>query len=129
MMFPHYSVILVSRDDLPLAELVRRHRAKQGQENAFKGLLIDMDLHHPPCRRFRANQAYYACGQIAETLLRTVQYQLLPKEARRHSIRPLIRYLMRSTARLARHARQWRLVFPRIHPQLIWLYKAVCQLE
>lgn len=30
----------VSRDDLPLPELVKRHRGKQGQENAFKGPLI-----------------------------------------------------------------------------------------
>ena len=30
------SVILVSRSGLPLKELVRRHREKQGQENAQK---------------------------------------------------------------------------------------------
>ena len=35
----------------------------------FKGPLIEMDLHHPPCRRFAANQAFYACGQIAQLLL------------------------------------------------------------
>ena len=66
---PAYTVILVSRDDLPLEELVRRHRQKQGQENAFKGPLIDLDLHHPPCRSFHANQAYYLCGQLAQLLL------------------------------------------------------------
>ncbi|USE33745.1 hypothetical protein [Endozoicomonas sp. SCSIO W0465] len=59
---PRYSVILVSRSDLPLAELVRRHREKQGQENAQKGPLIDLDLHHPPCRSFHANQA--CSGQV-----------------------------------------------------------------
>ena len=58
LLLPVYTVILVSRDDLPLDELVRRHRGKQGQENAFKGPLIDLDLHHPPCRKFRANQAF-----------------------------------------------------------------------
>ena len=77
LLLPVYTVILVSRDDLPLDELVRRHRGKQGQENAFKGPLIDLDLHHPPCRKFRANQAFYICGQIAQVLLRAVQYQLL----------------------------------------------------
>ncbi|MDE0704199.1 MAG: hypothetical protein OXH59_10785 [Rhodospirillaceae bacterium] len=45
-------------DDFALDALVRRHRGKQGQENAFKGPLIDLDLHHPPCRKFRANQAF-----------------------------------------------------------------------
>ena len=62
-----------------LKELVLRHRAKQGQENAFKGPLRDMDLHHPPCRSYRANQAFYALGQIAQALLRAVQFTVLPK--------------------------------------------------
>ena len=81
-----------------LKELVLRHRAKQGQENAFKGPLRDMDLHHPPCRSYRANQAFYALGQIAQALLRAVQFTVLPKRARRHGIRPVIRYVMRTAA-------------------------------
>ena len=32
---PAWTVILVRKDDLPLPELVRRHRGKQGPENAF----------------------------------------------------------------------------------------------
>ncbi len=39
---PVYTVMLVSRGRLPLAELVRRHRGKQGQEHAFKGPLMDL---------------------------------------------------------------------------------------
>jgi len=128
-LMPAYTVILVSRDDLPLAELVHRHRGKQGQENAFKGPLIDMDLHHPPCRRFHANQAFYACGQIAQLLLRAVQYELLPKAARRHGLRPLIRYLMRTVARLVRTGRRWRLDFAKSNFRLDWLFYAACQLE
>ncbi|USE39450.1 transposase [Endozoicomonas sp. SCSIO W0465] len=96
---PRYSVILVSRSDLPLAELVRRHREKQGQENAQKGPLIDLDLHHPPCRSFHANQAFYACGQMAQILLRALQYKALPEKERRHGIRPLIRKVIRSVGR------------------------------
>jgi len=126
---PAYTVILVSRDDLPLEELVHRHRGKQGQENAFKGPLIDMDLHHPPCRWFHANQAFYACGQIAQLLLRAVQYELLPKAARRHGLRPLIRYLMRTVARLVRTGRRWRLDFAKNNFRLDWLFYAACQLE
>lgn len=128
-LMPAYTVILVSRDDLPLAELVHRHRGKQGQENAFKGPLIDMDLHHPPCRRFHANQAFYACGQMAQVLLRAVQYELLPKAARRHGLRPLIRYLMRTVARLVRTGRRWRLDFAKSNFRLDWLFYAACQLE
>jgi hypothetical protein len=128
-LMPAYTVILVSRDDLPLAQLVRRHRGKQGQENAFKGPLIDLDLHHPPCRRFHANQAFYVCGQIAQLLLRAVQYQLLPTAARRHGLRPLIRHLMRTVARLVRSGRRWRLDFAKNNFHLDWLFYAACQLE
>ena len=58
-LFPRHTFILVSDYNLPLAEAVKRHRGKQGQENAQKGPLIDLDLHHPPCRRLDANRAYY----------------------------------------------------------------------
>ena len=126
---PAHTVILVSRDDLDVAELVRRHRGKQGQENAFKGPLIDLDPHHPPCRRFRANQAFHACGQIAQLLLRTVQYQLLPVAARRHGLRPLIRLLIRSVARLVHTGRRWRLDFAKSNFRLDWLLHAAWQLE
>ena len=55
LLVPRHAVMLVSRNDRTLNELVLRHRAKQGQENASKGPLRDMDLHHPPCRGYRAN--------------------------------------------------------------------------
>ena len=97
-LFPARAVILVSRDDLPLAELVRRHWGKQGQENAFKRPLRDLDLHHPPCRRLLANQLFHACGQLALMLLRTVQFSLLPKSARKHGLPPLIRHFTRTVA-------------------------------
>lgn len=70
-LIPHHTVILVSHGDLPLDELVRRHRGKQGAhpsgrlENTFKGRLVDMGLHYPPCRGYRANQRFHALGQIA----------------------------------------------------------------
>ena len=127
-LFPAYTVILVSRDDLPLDELVRQHRGKQGQENAFKGPLIDLDLHHTPCRKFRANQAFYVCGQLAQLLLRAVQYGLLPKSARRHELRPLIRYLVRAVARLVKTGRRWRLDFAKTNFRFGWLYFAAVQL-
>ena len=68
-LFPRHSFILCSDHTLPLAEAVKRHRGKQGQENAQKGPLIDLDLHHSPCRRINANRAYYTRGQIAQILL------------------------------------------------------------
>ncbi len=52
---PVCTVMLVSRDRLPVAELVRRHRGQQGQENAFQGPLTDLGLQHPPCRSHTAH--------------------------------------------------------------------------
>ncbi len=129
LLLPVYTVIPVSRDDLPLDEPVRRHRGKQGQENAFKGPPIDLNLHHPPCRKFRANRAFCICGQLAQLLLRAVQYQLLPARARRHGLRPLIRYLVRVVGRLVRSGRRWRLDFARTRFRLDWLYNAAAQPE
>ena len=128
-LFPVHTVILVSRDDLPLDELVRRHRGKQGQENAFKGPLRDLDPHHPPCRKLLANRIFYACGQLARMLLRAVQFNLLPKSARKHGLRPLIRHFIRTVARLVKAAGRWRLDFAKSNLRLDWIYRAAVQLE
>ncbi len=63
-----------------------------------------MNLHHPPCRGYRANQAFHAlvtspgccCGRCT----------VLPKKARHHGIRPIIRHVMRTAAHMVRSARQ-----------------------
>lgn len=63
-----YTVILISWDDLPVPELVQRYRGKQGQGNAFNGPLTELALHHPSCKSYRANQAFYRCRQSAKLL-------------------------------------------------------------
>jgi hypothetical protein len=126
---PRHVFILVSRTDLPLRELVRRHREKQGQENAQKGPLIDLDLHHPPCQGLDANRAFYTCGQLAQLLLIAVQYQLLPRAARRHGLRTLIRDLVRTAARLVRHGRKIVLKFAKSALRLDWLVHAAERLD
>jgi hypothetical protein len=126
---PRHTFILVSRTDLPLDELVRRHRGKQGQENAQKGPLIDLDLHHPPCSRYQANRAFYTAGQIAQILLCGVQYYLLPTEAREHGIRTIIRELVRTAGRLVRHSRRWILRFAKTALRLDWISHAADRLE
>jgi len=128
-LFPRYTFILVSRTDLPLAELIARHRRKQGQENAQKGPLIDLDLHHPPCLRFEANRAFYTLGQIAQNLLMGVQYWLLPESARVHGIRPIIRDLVKTAARLVRHARVWTVKFAKTALRLDWINHAADRIE
>jgi len=129
LLVPHHTVTLVSRNDLALQELVHRHRGKQGQENAFKGPLRDMDLHHPPCRSYRANQAFYVLGQIAQVLLRAVQYTALPKSARRHGIRSVIRYIVRTAAYMVRTGRRVVMRFAKTNYRLDWLYAAMVHLE
>lgn len=126
---PRYTFILVSRADLSLEELVKRHRGKQGQENALKGPLIDLDLHHPPCSRFNANRAFYIAGQIAQMLLCAVQFKLLPEKAREHGIRTIIRDLVRTAAKLVRHARRIMLRFAKTSLKLDWIAHAADQLE
>ena len=129
LIFPRYTFILVSREDLPLDELVRRHRGKQGQENALKGPLIHLDLHHPPCEKFFANRAFYTLGQIAQILLVAVQYLLLPVSARVPSLRTLIRDLVRTAAKLVRHARRLTLLFAKSALRLDWIAHAADRLE
>lgn len=129
LLYPRYTCILVSRVDLSLAELVKRHRGKQGQENALKGPLIHLDLHHPPCGSFNANRAFYTAGQIAQNLLIALQMNLLPREARRHGIRTIIRDLVRVPGKLVRHARKWKLLFAKSALRLHWLAHAAGCLE
>jgi len=129
LLVPRHTFILTSRDGLSKEEVVRRHRQKQGQENAQKGPLIDLDLHHPPCRRFLANRAYYTLGQIAQILLTAAQYLLLPKTARIHGIRMVIRDLIRTAAKLVRHARRWTLLFSKNAKRLDWINHAADRLE
>lgn len=129
-MFPTFAVIAVSREDLPIADMVRRHRGKQGQENAFKGPLRDMDLHHPPCRSLASNRAFYLCGQIAQMLLLAVQYKLLPKTARKHGLRAIIRDIMGAVAKLVTSSgRRLKLLFGRSNFRLDWLCSMSIQLE
>ncbi len=121
---PRYTVMLVSRDDLPVAELMRGYRSKQGQENAQKGPLTDLGLHHPPCKSYAAHQAFSLCGQIAPWLLRRLQYQLLPGEARRHGLRPLIRHCVRTVGRVVRSGRRQKLLPRRGNLRPDWLLHA-----
>lgn len=127
LLYPRYTFILVGRVDVSLRELVKRHRGKQGQENALKGPLIHLDLHHPPCGSFNANRAFYTAGQIAQNLLIALQMNLLPIEARKHGIRTIIRDLIRVPGKLVRHARKWKLLFAKSALKLHWLsYAADC---
>lgn len=125
---PRDSFILVSRTNLPLSDIVARHRGKCGQENAMKGPLIDLDLHHPPCLRLDANRAFYAAGQMAQMLLVAAQYKLLPEAARAHGIRMVIRDLVRVAGKLVRTGRGLVMKFSKSSFRLDWLVYAADRL-
>ena len=123
-LFPTYTVIATSNERVSRATVVTRHRAKQGWENGFKGPLREMDLHHPPTGCFRGNQLYYTCGLIAQQLLVAIQYGMLPSDARGCGLRPLIRDVIGTVAKLTRSARRGRLAFGKGNPKLDWLLQA-----
>ena len=62
LMEPRYTVIPVGDDRLPVKEAVRRHRGKQGRENAFKGPLTDLNLHRPRASRTRRTRPSTPAG-------------------------------------------------------------------
>ena len=96
---------------------------KQGQENAFKGPLTELGLHHPPCKSYNANRAFYWCGQLAQLLL---QYQVLLAKVRVHGLGPLIRDYVRSVGLLRKKGRRWTLLFGRCNHRLDWLLRSEC---
>ncbi len=153
---PVCTVILVSRDWLPLAELGRRHRGRQGQEQAFQGPLTDLlmfsvsncpkRLRKPlillvgclqlllaklvglqhPPCRSHTVQQGFYLGGQIAQLL-LLQYPVLPAAARQHGLRPLIRYCVGSVGRLTRSAR--RLLFSRSNLWVDWLLHAASRME
>ena len=58
-----------------------------------------------------------------------IQYRLLPARTGRHGSRPIIRHLIRTTARQVHSARRQRLDFSKTAFRLDWLYHAACRLE
>jgi HEPN domain-containing protein len=86
--------------------------------------ILHLDLHHPPCGVFNANRAFYSAGQIAQILLVALQMKLLPKEAQIHSIRTIIRDIVRVAGKLVCHARKWKLLFAKSALRLHWISHA-----
>ena len=123
-LFPRYIVIATSNHKVSMAKVVKRHRSKQGSENGFNGPLIEMDLHHPPTPKFHGNQLYYTCGLIAQQLLIATQFKMLPEDARSHGLRPLIRHVVRSVAKLTRSGGRHQLAFGKGNLKFDWLVKA-----
>ena len=124
-LFPTHTVVMTSSNRLSHVDVLHRHGQKQGFENGFKGPLREMNLHHPPTASLAGNQVYYLCGLIAQMMLTYLQYALLPPAAREVGLRPLIRDLMRSVAKLTRTGGRYRLLFSKDHGRFAWLTAAM----
>lgn len=60
---------MMKNENLTYPEAIwRLYAFKQGMENYWKELLIDMGLHHPPCARAEVNGFFYGLGAVAWNL-------------------------------------------------------------
>lgn len=112
-------------------EVFANHHHKGALEHGFTNLLSDLDLHHPPCSRFAANEMWYALGAFAHNLLRAVQILSMGAGQQTHRLRQLMRWWMTVPVKLSRHARRttaryfvpkaalnwWRVVLDKIWPR------------
>lgn len=73
-------------------------RASRGER--LKVPLIDPRLHDPSCRPFQAKRAFNARGRTARLGLRAEHCPRSPRAARRQGLRPPIRHMIRTVARL-----------------------------
>jgi Transposase DDE domain group 1 len=82
-----------------------RHRLKGAKEQGFSEVLSGLDLHHPPCMKLLANQAFYAIAMLAYNMLITLRVLDLPDEAQAWRIQTIIRHLLTVPVSLSQHAR------------------------
>lgn len=112
-----YTFICTNNTSLDAEEVIRRHRGKQGQENAFKGPLEDLGLHHPRCHSLIANQVIARLVQLTQLLLRILQQQRAsstPKQARKQQrarLRTICRQVICVPGKWVRTARQPRVLW------------------
>jgi hypothetical protein len=98
---------LIERQGLPFAEIVwRLYTRKQALENAWKDLLSDLGLHHPPSGSVAANAVFLAIAGLAHALSVGVRRLVLTGPARTMRLWRLRREVFHLPARVMRHARR-----------------------
>lgn len=80
------------------------HKTKGAHEHVFTNILSDLDLHHPPCKKFEANEVWYALGAIANNLLRAVQALTMAPDLQTMRLRSIIRHFLTIPVRVTKHA-------------------------
>lgn len=99
-----FHFILTNREDLNAEEVLELHKIKNGLENNHKNLLNDMALHHPPMQKLSANNAYYLLAAIAHNIMHGIKKLMLPVKYLSSRTRTLIHKVMKTPARVIKHA-------------------------
>jgi hypothetical protein len=99
-----------TRTEEPAEAIFERHRLKGDYERRFGELLIDLGLHHPPCKRLAANNVYYQLGTLAFNMLQAMKLLYLPDEHQPKRVRTIIHHLLLIPVEIKRHARQMKAV-------------------
>jgi len=121
-MFPRYASVLTNLEpsDPRMVAIMRAERIgfgqavwrlydhKQAREHQFKDALIDLGLHHPPCRELARNEVFYAVAALALNLAVGVRRIGLRGEAGAMRLWRLRRVFFAIPARVSHHARQMR---------------------
>ena len=104
----------------------QRHALKGDKERGFSELLSDLDLHHPPCQRLVANQAFYALGILTYNVLTALKVLELEDGQQAWRIRTLIRNLLTVPVTVSFHARYTRALI-RVPPWLLRVWRLFVQ--
>jgi len=100
-------VKLMRAEGIDFAQAVwRLYDHKQAMENQFKDALIDMGLHHPPCRELARNEVFYAVAALALNLAVGVRRIGLERAEGAMRLWRLRREFFAIPARVTHHARQ-----------------------
>lgn len=86
--------------------VMKRHQLKGASEQGFSHLLSDLDLHHPPCEKWVANQMFYALGVLAYNLMIAFRVLELPDDAQGWRPKTIIRNLLIVPVKVSTHARR-----------------------
>ncbi len=127
---PVSTVMLVSRDRLPVAELVRRHRgaASRGRSLRSRGRCRTWGCIIRRAARTRRIRVSTWAGRSRSCCCCCSTRRCRPRRGST-GCRPLIRYFVCSMGRLTRSARRLRLLCSRSNLQLDWLLPAASRRE
>ena len=94
--------------------------------SGFSELLSDLDLHHPPCEKLIANQAFYALAILTYNVLTAMKVLELEDDQQPWRIRTRIRHLLTVPVTVSSHARYTR-AWIRVPRELLRIWRLFIQ--